>query len=96
VLGNDPVPHTILLHHNLASALFLDDALVMFRNQGWRLANAKQAFTAPLFFHQPLIAPAGNSLVWQLAKERGGLEERLRTPGEDGVYEKPAMDAFGL
>ncbi len=96
VLGNRTVPHTILLHHNLASALFLDDALAMFRDRGWQLIDAEPAFTDPVFLRQPLIAPAGNSLVWQLAKERGGFEGRLRNPGEDDVYEKPAMDMLGL
>ena len=90
------VPHTILLHHNLASALFLGDALAMFRGRGWQLVNAEQAFTDLVFLRQPLIAPAGNSLVWQLAKEQGAFEDRLRSPGEDDVYEKPEMDALGL
>ena len=96
VLGNRSVPHTILLHHNLASALFLGDALAMFRGRGWQLVNAEQAFTDLVFLRQPLIAPAGNSLVWQIARERGAFEDRLRSPGEDDVYEKPAMDALGL
>lgn len=96
VLGGRTVPHTILLHHNLASALFLDDALAMFRDQGWQLTGAERAFTDPVFLRQPAIAPAGNSLMWQLARERGGFEDRLRSPGEDDVYEKPAMDALGL
>lgn len=96
VLGGQPVPHTILLHHNLALALFLDDALTMFRERGWHLIDATQAFDDPVFLRQPLTAPIGNSLVWQLAREAGGFEERLRMPGEDDVYEKPAMDALGL
>lgn len=95
VLGM-PIPHTILLHHNLACALFLGDALTMFTREGWQLIDATAAFGAPVFASQPMIAPAGQSLVWQLAKTSGRFEQRLRFPGEDDVYEKPAMDRLGL
>ena len=40
--------------------------------------------------------PAGESLIWALAKETGRFESSLRYPGEDGGYEKPKMDALGL
>ena len=40
--------------------------------------------------------PAGESLVWALAKETGRFESELRYPGEDDVYENPKMDALGL
>lgn len=90
------VAHTLLLHHNLATALFLDDALAMFRRAGWRLIDAAAAFADPVYAATPTIVPAGNSLIWQLAKEHGGFADRLRVPGEDGRYEKAAMDALGL
>lgn len=90
------VPHTILLHHNLATALFLDDAIRAFRRRGWQIVNARHAFADPVFRQQPMIVPAGQSLVWQLAKEHGGYDRVLRSPGEDGDYEKPAMDKLGL
>ena len=41
-------------------------------------------------------APAGESLVWALAKETGKFESILRYPGEDDVYEKAALDKLGL
>lgn len=90
------IPHTILLHHNLTTALFLDAALLMLRERGWKLIDAATAFADPLFAAMPDIAPAGQSLVWQLAKAHGGFEDRLRSPGEDDVYEKPAMDRLQL
>lgn len=91
-----PVTHTLLLHHNLASGLFLGDALAMFRERGWRLADAAKAFDQPLFAIGPDVVPAGQSLIWALAKAHGGFEGRLRFPGESDVYEKPAMDRLGL
>lgn len=95
VLGRT-LPHTLLLHHNLAAALFLGDALRAFRRVGWKLVDAATAFADPVFRSQPDIAPAGQSLIWQLAKAKGGFDQRLRYPGEDGDYEKPAMDRLGL
>jgi hypothetical protein len=49
-----------------------------------------------VFTRQPDTAPAGESLIWALAKETGKFEDRLRYPGEDDVYEKPVLDRLGL
>lgn len=95
VLGRS-VKHTLLLHHNVLNGLFLGDVLEMFRQKGWKLIDAEEAFTDPVFSLQPKTAPAGESLIWALAKEAGRFEDRLRYPAEDGAYEKPRMDALGL
>jgi peptidoglycan/xylan/chitin deacetylase (PgdA/CDA1 family) len=90
------IDHTILLHHRLTTALFLGDALDMFRTRGWRLVDARQAFANPVFRLEPKSLPSGQSLVWAVAKQRGGFDSILRYPGEDGEYEDPKMDALGL
>lgn len=90
------IPHTILLHYTYLNARFLGDLLAMFRRNGWRLAPAARAFSDPVFRSQPATLPAGESLVWALAKESGCCESQLRYPGEDDVYEKPALDRLGL
>lgn len=95
-LGLHGVDHTLLVHHRLTTGLFLGDALTMFAERGWRLVDAEQAFSAPLFGRRPDVLPAGQSLIWSLAKESGRFEDRLRYPGEDGDYEKARMDALGL
>lgn len=95
VLGRR-IAHTILLHHNLTTALFLDDAIDAFKRRAGRIVNANQAFADPVFRRQPMLVPAGQSLVWQLAKEHGGYDRALRFPREDGDYEKPEMDSLGL
>lgn len=95
VLGYSPL-HTLLIHHNLTTALFLPRVLAAFQGTGWRAIDADAAFADPLFQSQPDIAPAAHSLIWQLARADGRFEDRLRSPGEDGPYEKPAMDALGL
>jgi len=70
VLGH-PVRHTLLIHHNLTTALFLEDLLNMFATRGWRVIDADTAFQDPVFNREPDIVPAGESLLWGLAKETG-------------------------
>jgi peptidoglycan/xylan/chitin deacetylase (PgdA/CDA1 family) len=95
VLGYS-VRHTLLVHHNVLNGLFLGDVLQMFKSKGWKLIDGEEAFTDPVFSSEPKIAPAGESIIWALAKETGKFDNLLRYPGEDGDYEKPKMDALGL
>ena len=90
------VKHTLLLHHNVLNGLFLGDLLRMYERKGWKLIDAEKAYTDPVFDSAPNIVPAGESLVWALAKETGKYEKVLRYPGEDGEFEKARMDARGL
>lgn len=95
VLGRG-IPHTILVHYNLLNSFFLGDAMEMFQMRGWHFVHAERAFQDDVFRSQPDTVPAGESLVWALAKETGRYEKMLRYPGEDDVYEKPKLDALGL
>jgi peptidoglycan-N-acetylglucosamine deacetylase len=95
VLGRD-IRHTILVHYNVLNALVLPDVLSAFESAGWQWIDASLAFEDPVFRRQPQTLPAGESLVWAIAKESGRFESRLRYPGEDEVYERPKMDALGL
>lgn len=90
------IPHTLLLHHNLSSALFLGDLITKFKEEGWEVVNAAEAFQDPFFAKVPGTKPAGESLVWSLAKETGEYEGILRYPAEDSQYEIPKMEKFGL
>jgi peptidoglycan/xylan/chitin deacetylase (PgdA/CDA1 family) len=90
------INHTLLLHHNLAAALFVDDLIHMFRKKGWKVISAEEAYRDPVFEKQPTHVPAGESLIWALAKESGKFESVLRYPAEDSTYEKERMDALGL
>ena len=95
VLGR-PVKHTILMHFNLLNGLFLGDLIEMFRSKGWQLIDAEDAFTDPVFLSAPKVLPAGESIVWALAKETGKIAKALRYPAEDGEYERAKMDRLGL
>lgn len=88
------VPHVLLLHTNAINADFLPDVIAMFRGHGWTLIAPEQAYADPVYALQPEVLPAGESLLWSLAKSRG--VEGLRYPAEDGDYEQPLLDALGL
>lgn len=90
------VRHTVLLHHNALNAFFLDNLIDMFVEKGWKPVNAAVAYDDPVYDRQPKILPAGESLIWALAKETGRFESELRYPGEDDSYENPRMDALNL
>jgi peptidoglycan/xylan/chitin deacetylase (PgdA/CDA1 family) len=90
------VKHTLLLHHTLLNALYLGDLIEALQRHSWKIVAADEAFADPIFSRQPKTLPAGESLLWALAKESGRYEGQLRYPGEDEPYEKPAMDKAGL
>ena len=91
---NRRIPHTLLLHHNLLNALFLDDLLVAIKESGWELIDAKKAYADKVFCLQNEILPCGESLAWQSAKKNPILASTLRYPAEDGDYEKEKLDDF--
>lgn len=93
VLGRS-VKHVILLHHNLVNALFLPDVIGMFRANGWAIISPSEAYDDPVYRLEPRVLPAGESLLWSLAKEKN--LKGLRTPGENDTYEQPILDALGL
>ncbi len=95
-LTSRSISHTILLHYTLLNSLFLDDVLTMFESKGWQLVDAHAAYQDPVFLKAPRTVPAGESLIWALAKESGKFEGKLRYPGEDSVYEKDKLDRLGL
>ena len=93
-LRGQHINHTLLLHHNLAAALFLDDLIDMFKSKGWKIVSANDAYTDSIYNETPFYA--GESLIWSLAKDSGNFEEKLRYPAEDSRYEKDKMDQLGL
>ncbi len=95
VLGRS-ASHTLLVHYNLLNELFLGDVLDMFAARGWKLVDAGAAFEDAVFSAAPDVVPAGESIVWSLAKASGRFDDALRYPAEDSRYEEPEMDRLGL
>ena len=90
------IKHNILLHHNFTSALFLDDLIKHFKENGWQIIDADEAYKDPIYQSLPKTLPAGESLIWGMAKETQKLDSLLRYPAEDSRYEKERMDELGL
>jgi peptidoglycan/xylan/chitin deacetylase (PgdA/CDA1 family) len=95
VLGYQ-VKHTMLIHFNLLNALFLGDLIAMFKKAGWSPIDAESAFADPVFKARPRVLPAGESIIWSLAKTKGKTAKSLRYPGEDSRYEAERMTKLGL
>jgi hypothetical protein len=88
------VAHTMLVHHSLLNALFLGDVLDALVAEGWTLVDAETAFADEIASRAPDVVPAGESLLWSMAKERPALVApgALRYPGEDEEYEQTTLD----
>lgn len=93
-LTNRKISHVVLLHHNLINALFLGDLIEYFIAQGWEITNIEDAYTDSIYDSKPDIIPAGESIIWSLAKLSGRFESVLRYPAEDGEYEKAKIDSL--
>ncbi|MGD8777331.1 MAG: polysaccharide deacetylase family protein [Ignavibacteria bacterium] len=90
------IKHSLLLHHNLTSALFLGDLIAEFKKEGWNFINAKETLTDEIYNHQHAIIPAGESIVWSIAKESEKYDDILRYPAEDSKYEEENMNKLVL
>lgn len=92
-LGREP-SHVLLLHTNTINAYFLGDVIAALRAAGWSLITPDEAYKDVMYSQSPDVLPAGESLVWSLARQQG--VHGLRYPAESDVYEKPRLDALGL
>jgi peptidoglycan-N-acetylglucosamine deacetylase len=89
------ITHTLLIHHSLLNALFLDDLINMFIEKGWEVVDVGKAYYMDSIYNEQTdILPAGESLIWALAKQSGKYESILRYPGEDGSYEEQKFNKF--
>jgi peptidoglycan/xylan/chitin deacetylase (PgdA/CDA1 family) len=93
VIGRSP-SHVMRLHTNALNAAALRDVIEAFRATGWHFVAARSALEDPLYAMQPDTLPAGESIIWALAKEHG--VEDLRYPAEDAAYERPLLRRQGL
>ena len=93
---NRKIKHSLLLHHNLISALFLDDLIKAFKKNGWDLINADEAIKDKIYEKEMTIVPAGESIIWSIAKGKEKYSKDLRYPAEDSRYEKIKFENAGL
>jgi peptidoglycan/xylan/chitin deacetylase (PgdA/CDA1 family) len=70
VQGRD-IAQVILLHHNLANALWLGDLIAMFKDMGWQIVPPADAFRDPVYQLMPDRPVAGQSLLVSMARSLG-------------------------
>ncbi|AFK63541.1 polysaccharide deacetylase [Advenella kashmirensis WT001] len=92
-LGYSP-KHVILLHTNKINAQSLSDIIAAFKAHGWEWIDPETAYADPLYRQQPDVIPAGESIIWSIAKNNGNTT--LRYPAEDAPYEFENLRRFGL
>lgn len=88
------IDHVLLLHTNTINAMFLDDVIAALREAGWTLIPPQEAYADAVYQEAPDTLPAGESIVWSLARKQG--LPNLRYPAESEKYEKHLLDALGL
>lgn len=94
--GRNNLNHTLLIHHNIVNALFLDDLLTLVKKKGWRLIDAKESYNDPLFDRVPNALPAGNSFISALAQTSGTFKGTELYPKAYGQFGADGLDALGL
>ena len=93
LIGRSP-KHVMLLHVNAINAQFLPDVIGALRQRGWVIVAPAEAFADPIYRLTSQVLPAGESVVWSIAKASG--VSGLRYPAEDSVYEESALRLLGL
>ena len=83
VFGRE-IPHTLLTHFNLISALYLGDLLDALKSDGWSFVAATDAYTDDVFRREPLVLPGGDSLVIACARESG--RKLPKAPAENDAW----------
>lgn len=79
-------PHVLLLHHNLAAVLFLEDLILLLQQEGWYIQPFQTCLADP-FYQKGFRCPIENSLIWMNARESKQTFS-LRNPGEGAIYEE--------
>lgn len=86
--------HVLLLHVNAINAAFLKDVITAFQQRGWIFISAEQALQDPIYAQRSQNIPAGESVIWSIAKTQGITQ--LRYPAEDAPYEVENLKRFDL
>ena len=86
--------HILLLHTNQINAAFLNSIILAFQDKGWSFISAQDALKDPLYLQRSQNIPAGESILWSIAKTQGITS--LRYPAEDAPYELENLNRHQL
>lgn len=91
---NRSIKHVLLLHTNAINSVFIRDIIAMYKSKGWKIISPEEAYEDPVYTIALTELPAGESILWAIAKQNGVKD--LRYPAENDTYEKPLLDKLGL
>ena len=92
-IGRSP-KHVLLLHTNDINAAFLNDVITAFKNNKWNFVSASEAFNDRIYNEFSQNIPAGESIIWSIAKSK--KIPNLRYPAEDAPYETENLKKYQL
>ncbi len=90
------IAQVALMHHNLINALFLKDAILMFKAKGWTFVSPAEAFADPVYLEQPERLFPGQSLLLSIARSRNIKLADVDRLVDDADAEIEEMDRLGL
>jgi peptidoglycan/xylan/chitin deacetylase (PgdA/CDA1 family) len=94
LFGRD-IPQILLLHHNLINALFLEDAIRMFKEMGWSITDPETAYRDFIYTLEPQRPAPGQSLLLSAACSLGFKPEGWERLVDDGDADIDALRALG-
>lgn len=95
LFGRD-IPQVVLLHHNLINALFLDDAIQLFKGMGWTITDPATAYQDFAYSLDPQRPSPGQSLLVSAARSLGYRPDNLERLLDDGDQEIQELKRKGL
>ena len=95
LFGRD-IPQVLLLHHNLINALFLDDAIQLFKGMGWAIIDPETAFHDFVYSLDPQRPSPGQSLLISAARSLGYRPENWERLLDDGDAEIQELKREGV
>jgi peptidoglycan-N-acetylglucosamine deacetylase len=95
LFGRD-IPQVMLLHHSLLNALFLDDAIRLFRDLGWEITDPETAYRDFVYTLEPQRQAPGQSLLLSVARSLGYRPDGWERLCDDGDAEIAALQRLGV
>ena len=86
------IHHVLLLHHNLAAALFLGEMIIFFKQNGWNVTDPLSSYRDQIYETTTHNIPEQESLILAMATESGKFQKQLMHQPEDKKYLRKEMN----
>ena len=95
LINHRQINHTLLLHFNLTTALFLGDLIKKFKSEGWKIINYSTAINDSIYNTSYKLLAFGQNLILAMANRNGTNSNELRFIAENVGNEKSKIDRLG-